>query len=112
MSETSLPTPGPPEAEAPKDEQRSLKRLLALRLPLSVVLARKDLCVSDALQLRPGDVLEFEKRVDDPLEVVIHHKTIARGTAVKSGEKFALKIVRILSPEETVRLLGPPDGKV
>jgi flagellar motor switch protein FliN/FliY len=102
---TDAPTP---PAAGPPPETRSLDRILALRLPLSVVLAGKDLCVSDVLQLRPGDVLEFEKRVDDPLEVLINQKTIARGTAVKSGERFALKIVRILTAEETVRLLGPP----
>lgn len=85
----------------------SLDRILRLKLPLSIVLAEKELSVDELLTLRPGDVLEFDKRVDDPLSVLIHSKPIGAGVAVKRGEKFGMRIQKILSPEETVRLLGP-----
>ena len=112
-------TPDPQEEEAPvvesvevapADEPKppSLDRILKLKLPISIVLAEKDLSVADLLKMRPGDVLEFDKRVDDPLSVRVHVNPIGTGVAVKRGEKFGMRIQKILSPEETIRLLGPP----
>lgn len=102
--------PAPSPVEGPVAEARKLvvERVLALHLPVSVVLAERDMQLEEILRLRPGDVLEFNKRVDDPLAVVINRKTIAHGTAVKSGEKFGLRLQRILTPEETVRAMGSP----
>ena len=87
-------------------EERPLERLLTLTLPLSVALAAKEVSVGEVLQLRPGDVLEFDSPVDDPVSVQIGSKVIADGLVVKSGEKFGLRIHTILSPQETVKLLG------
>lgn len=94
-------------APAPEPPPPSLDRILRLKLPLSIVLAEKELSISEVLTLRPGDVLEFDKRVDDPLSIFVHLKPIGTGVAVKRGEKFGMRIQRVLSPEETIRLLGP-----
>jgi flagellar motor switch protein FliN/FliY len=92
----------------PIDEgAEGVRRILKLRLPVSVVLAEKPVRVEDVLSMRPGDVLEFEKRVDDPLELVINQKPIANGVAVKSGEKFGVRVARVLGPQEKVRAMGP-----
>lgn len=84
----------------------SLERILALDLMMTVMLAEKEVYLRDVLELRMGDVLEFEKGVDDPLHVAVNNKPIGSGMAVKWGEKFGLRVQKILSPEETVRLLG------
>lgn len=86
----------------------TVERILSLQLPVSVVLAERGMPLEEVLRLRPGDVLEFSKRVDDPLAVVVNRKVIATGAAIKSGEKFGLRIQRILTPEETVRAMGSP----
>jgi flagellar motor switch protein FliM len=67
--------------------------LMELPLTASVVLAEKTLKMQDVLGLKPGEVLEFPKEADQPLELRVSGKTVADGTAVKLGERFGLRIV-------------------
>ena len=96
----------PESGQAGEEPKLSLDRLLALKLPFQVVLAEKEVRVEDVLALRPGDVLEFNKHVDDPLQVTVGRRPVGTGVAVKSGENFGMRIHKILSPEETIRMLG------
>lgn len=79
-----------------------------LNLPVqgTVVLAEKSLPLRFVLSLRPGDIIEFEKNLATPLNFEVTGRRIARGTAVKIGEKFGLQLTDILDPRETVRTLG------
>ena len=64
------------------------------RVPLtaSAVLAEKSARVRDVLALRPGQVLEFSKRADEPLALVVGGRLLAEGAAVKIGDRFGLQI--------------------
>lgn len=97
-------------ASPPPDSGALQRALLGIPLTLTVVLCDKVARMSDVLRLRTGDVMEFEKAVDRPLEVFIHNQRIARGVAVKVAEKFGLKVQEVLPPEETVRAMAdlPP----
>ena len=66
--------------------------LMHLPLTASVVLAEKTLKMQDVLGLKPGEVMEFPKRADDPLELRVSGRMVADGTAVKLGERFGLRI--------------------
>jgi flagellar motor switch protein FliM len=63
-----------------------------LPLTASVVLAEKTLKMQDVLGLKPGEVLEFPRRADDPLELRVSGLPVGDGTAVKLGERFGLRI--------------------
>ena len=56
------------------------------------VLAEKTLRMGQVLSLRPGDVMEFPRRPDEPLELRVSGRTVAEGSAVKIGDRFGLKI--------------------
>jgi flagellar motor switch protein FliN/FliY len=66
--------------------------LMHLPLTASVVLAEKTLKMRDVLALRPGEVLEFPRRADDPLELRVSGRALAEGSAVKIGDRFGLRI--------------------
>lgn len=66
--------------------------LMHLPLTASVVLAEKTLKMGDVLALRPGEVMEFPRRADDPLELRVSGRALGSGTAVKIGERFGLRI--------------------
>jgi flagellar motor switch protein FliN/FliY len=46
-------------------------------------------------QLREGDVLSLLQGVDEPIELLLHNKVIARGELYISAEKYAMKISQI-----------------
>lgn len=99
--------------DAPKEPGDALKaepakRPAALDLPvvLSVVVAERMMPLGDVLAIQPGSVIEFDKPVEEALTVEIHGIAIARGKAVKRGERFGLRISEIVPPQETVRAMG------
>lgn len=83
-----------------------LQRILELPLTLTVVLSEKTLRVEDVVGIKQGDVIEFDRAVNTPLTVEVHGQAIARGNAVKLGEKFGLKLTAIVPPEQAVQAMG------
>jgi len=83
-----------------------IRRICRLQVPVIVKLAEKQLALGEIVDLSMGSIVEFSKNADMPLELLVNNKVIARGTAVKVGEKFGLRIDEILPVEETIRSLG------
>ena len=93
------------------DDERSeeLKKLdLVLDIPLTVTveLGRSKMLINDLLQLGRGSVIELQKLVGEPLEVLINDKLVARGEVVVVNDKFGVRLTDIVSPMERVQSLG------
>ncbi len=88
------------------EQPKNLDRILAIELPMVVLLARKRMRLEEVLTLIPGTVLEFDKPVTDPLELLVNEQVIARGDTIKVGERFGLQVREIASPKETIRAMG------
>ncbi len=84
-----------------------VENLLRLPLAAAAVLAEKPMRLKDVLALRSGEILEFPRRADEPLELRAARRVLAHGVAVKVGERFGLRLSSILDPRERVRALGP-----
>ncbi|MBI2901666.1 MAG: flagellar motor switch protein FliM [Planctomycetes bacterium] len=80
--------------------------ILSLPVSATVVLAEKPVPLRFVLGLRPGDIIEFDKGVETPLDFEVTGRKIARGTAVKMGERFGIQIGHVKDARETVRSLG------
>lgn len=96
----------PGGGEVPAGEPRAVEALLAVPLTASVVLAEKRSSLREVLTLRPGDLLEFPRRADAPLELRVGGHPLAEGSAVRVGERFGLRVASIAPPRERVRALG------
>ncbi len=90
-----------------KDVSAYLRTLLRVPLRASVTLARRKQPVANILQLSPGTIIQFEKSCEELLDLEIAGRIIAQGEAVKVGEKFGLRVLRILPPPEQVQVLKP-----
>lgn len=88
-------------ADSNQDMQK-LKFILDIPLQLTVELGRTSLLVKDVLQLNQGAVVELSKLAGEPLDVFINSKLVARGEAVVVNEKFGVRLVDVVSPNERV----------
>lgn len=79
--------------------------IMDLSLKLSVVFGKAKMRVNDLLQLGQGSVIELDKEVGEPLEIYINDKLLALGEVVVINEKFGIKLLNIVSPEERVKKL-------
>lgn len=82
---------------------RSFFRVTA---PVSVNLAHKKESVREIVEMAPGSILTFDKGCEELLELAIGQRVIAVGEAVKIGDKFGFRVVRIVPPEEQFRVVA------
>ena len=84
----------------PVADNSKLDFILDIPLHVTVELGRTKLLVKDILQLNQGAVVELSKMAGEPLDVFVNSKLVARGEAVVVNEKFAIRLVDIVSPSE------------
>ncbi len=75
------------------------ERVLNLKAPVSVTLARKRVPLNGVLDIVPGTMLMFDKTCDELLELEVGGHPIATGEAVKVGDKFGLRIRTLGAPK-------------
>lgn len=85
-----------------KQDTDKMKFILDIPLQLTVELGRTNLLVKDVLQLNQGAVVELSKLAGEPLDVFVNSKLVARGEAVVVNDKFGVRLVDIVSPNERV----------
>ena len=61
----------------------------------------------DLLQLGQGSVVELERMIDEPLDVLVNGSLIARGEVVVVDNKFGIRLTDIVSPEKRVQTFNP-----
>lgn len=68
----------------------------------------REMLLSEALEIGPGTVLELDRHVSDPVDLLVGDRIVARGEVVVLGGNFALQIAEVLPPQprlESVRCL-------
>ena len=91
-----------PEANDATLDRKNLDFILDIPLQVSVELGRTKLLVKDILQLNQGAVVELTKLAGEPLDIFVNSKLVARGEAVVINEKFGVRLVDIVAPNERV----------
>ncbi len=81
-------------------DSHKLKFLLDIPLQLTVELGRTSILMKDVLQLNQGSVVELSKLAGEPLDMFVNSKLVARGEAVVVNDKFGVRLVDIVSPNE------------
>jgi flagellar motor switch protein FliN len=76
-------------------EDERLSVLMDVDLPLVVRLGEAELRLEELLALRPGSVIELNKMVDEPAELIVNNKVLAYGEIVVVHEKFGIRIERL-----------------
>jgi len=81
---------------------KNLDFIMDIPLQLTVELGRTKLLVRDVLLLNQGSVVELTKLAGEPLDVFVNSKLVARGEAVVINDKFGIRLLDIVSPNERV----------
>lgn len=69
-----------------------LRRILHLKVPLSVRLAERTMPVGEVLKFGPGRIVEFDQPVDSELDLMVANRQIGTGIAVKYNEHFGVRV--------------------
>lgn len=80
--------------------------ILDIPLTLTVEVGRTKLLIQELLQLGQGSVIELNKLMGEPFEVMVNEKLVARGEIVVVNDRFGVRLTDIISPTERVQTLG------
>lgn len=95
----------PAAPAAPGQTPSTLDLLMEVELPVSVSFGRAELLLKDVLKLTTGSIVELNRTVDQPVELIVNNCVIARGEVVAVEGNYGLRIQHIISPQERLRTL-------
>jgi len=77
--------------------------LLEIALPITVSFGRASLQIREVLKLNTGSIVELERFVSDPVEVIVNDCVIARGEVVVVNGNYGVRINQLASREDRLR---------
>ena len=97
---------GTEENPVDPDQHRGLEFLYDVPLQVSVEVGRSKILLRDLLHMVAGQVIELDKMINDPLDLYVNSRLIARGKAVMVGDKFGIKLTDVVSTSDRIEKLG------
>jgi flagellar motor switch protein FliN/FliY len=88
-----------------RSEQVDLSLLMDVPLQVTVELGRARLTIESLLKLNQGSVVELNQVIGEPLDILVNNKLMAHGEAVVVKDRFAIRIVDVVSPERRIENL-------
>ena len=79
--------------------------LFDVQLSIIVEVGRKQMLISDLLELEEQSVIELDSMVGQPLDIRANDLLVARGEVIVVNEKFAVRITDIISPDNRFEAL-------
>ena len=91
-----VPGAGPVDADA-----ADLDRLTGVQVELAVEIGRTRMSLGAALALGPGSIVTLDKLADQPVDLLVNGKPVARGEVVVIDEEFGLRITEVIGAPST-----------
>lgn len=103
----NAPAPEPSRPEMPAHlSDKNLDLLLDLELDVSIRFGRRQMPLKDVLDLSAGAVVELDRQPQDPIELVLGGRVIARGEAVVIDGNYGIRIFEVLTPAQRLAQLA------
>lgn len=101
-SAAAAPAP-PPPAMSP-----GIELLLDVELDASLRFGCREMPLGEILDLGPGDVVQLDRHIADPVDLIVGDKIVARGEVVLINGNFGLRVIEVSAPKkrlESIRCL-------
>ena len=106
--EPPLPSATTPSATAALALSPGLELLLDVELDASLRFGCREMPLGEILDLGPGDVVQLDRHIADPVDLIVGDKIVARGEVVLINGNFGLRITEVAAPRkrlESIRCL-------
>jgi flagellar motor switch protein FliN/FliY len=92
--------PEKPHDPPPSSVSKTFDLLLGVNLPISVSFGKTTLMVKEVLKLTTGSIVELNRTVSEPVDIIVNNCIIARGEVVVVGGNYGVRVREIVSREE------------
>jgi flagellar motor switch protein FliN/FliY len=88
------------------DDNSNLALLMDVQLPVSIRFGETEMLLEDIVKLGVGSVIELNSGIDQPVELVVNNRTLARGEIVTVDGFYGIRITEITSAGERFKSLN------
>lgn len=82
----------------PHQEQLNLQLVMDVELNVTMRFGQRQLALREVLELTSGSVIELDRQVEEPVELLLEGKVIARGEAVVIDGNYGLRVTEVPQP--------------
>ena len=75
-----------------------LERLQSVSVEVTVQIGRTHMTLGDALALAPGSIVTLDRPTDQPVDLLVNGRPIARGEVIAVDDEFGLRVTEIVRP--------------
>jgi flagellar motor switch protein FliN len=93
------------EGLTPGRRESNLDFLRDIELGVTLRFGKRHVLLRDILEIVPGSVVELEQQVQEPVELLVGKKVVARGEVVVVDGNYGLRVTEVVSPVERVESL-------
>jgi flagellar motor switch protein FliN len=98
--------PTPPQPEAVEARSSNLELLLDVKLDATIRFGQRRMLLREILELQPGTAVPLDRRVEEPVELLVGGRVVAQGDVVIVDGNYGIRITEILSPQQRIESLG------
>lgn len=88
------------DRSSPMVTSKTFEVLLDVSMPVSVSFGRTQMPIKEVLKLTTGSIVELNRTLTEPVEVIINDRVIARGEVVVVDGNYGVRILHIVSRQE------------
>ncbi len=107
LKDLSENSPSASQSTSPSMDEQDINLDVILDVPitLSVEIGRAQVPIRDLLRYSQGSVIELDRLVSEPLDVLVNNTLIAHGEVVVVDDQFGIRLTDVISPSERVKKL-------
>jgi flagellar motor switch protein FliN len=84
------------------DSPRGIDLLLGVELEASLRFGSREMALNDLLALGPGDVIQLDRALADPVDLIVGDKIVASGEVVLVNGNFGLRVTEVAEPRKSL----------
>jgi flagellar motor switch protein FliN/FliY len=88
------------------EDSSNLAILMDVQLPVSIRFGETEMLLEEVVKLGVGSVIELNSGIDQPVELVVNNRTLARGEIVTVDGFYGIRITEITSAGERFKSLN------
>ena len=94
-------TPSPPPTRP-----ANLDLILDIELPLTVRFGETEMTLAALTRLAPGSIIDLGRSPDDPVDVLVNGRLVARADVVVVGGNYGVRIVEVISAADRLKTVA------
>src|SRR2546425_13341997 len=94
------------KAENREQPEGTLALLMDVQLPVAIRFGETEMLLEEVVKLGVGSVIELNSGMDQPVELVVNNRILARGEVVTVDGFYGIKITEITSAGERFKSIN------